>query len=56
MVANKHRGFQNQIKVSSVNVRVKFALISNLVIIPRVTEKDDCDIVSTDKKEKLGYG
>jgi hypothetical protein len=43
-------------KVSSVNVRAKFVIISNLGIVPRTTEKDVRDIISTDKKEKLHYG
>jgi hypothetical protein len=40
-------------QVSSVNVRAMFVIISNLGIVPRATEKDVCDIVSTDKKREV---
>jgi HSP90 family molecular chaperone len=40
-------------KVSSANVEAKFIIISSLGIIPKTTERDVCDIVSSDKKEKL---
>jgi hypothetical protein len=40
-------------KVSSVNVRSKFVIISKLGIVPRATKKDVCDIVSIDKKREV---
>jgi HSP90 family molecular chaperone len=42
-------------KVSNVNVRVKFVIISNLGILQRATEKDVCDIASTDKKRGVTF-
>jgi hypothetical protein len=40
-------------KVSRTSVDVKYVLISNLDIVPKSTEVDVCNIVSSHKKEKL---
>jgi hypothetical protein len=40
-------------KVSNVNVKVEFVIISNLGVVPKETERDVCDIVNSDKKERL---
>jgi myosin-crossreactive antigen len=42
-------------KVSSVNVKAKFVTISNLEVVSKETERDVCDIVNSDKKERLRY-
>jgi hypothetical protein len=43
-------------KVSGASVEAKYISISSLGIVPKPIEDDNCNIVSSDKKEKLRYG
>jgi hypothetical protein len=42
-------------KVSGVRVEAKYVITSSLGIVPKDAEIDICNIVSSDKKEKLRY-
>jgi hypothetical protein len=43
-------------KISKINVKCKYVVISNLGVISKNTEEDVCSIVSANAKEKQRYG